>query len=59
VAFLLFAANLRKIEVFLQAEAAIAAGSVRRLPRRRKTKSLQNWLPESGTVVNPAHPAPD
>jgi hypothetical protein len=59
VAFLLFAANLRKIEVFLQAEAAIEAGTVRRLPRRRRTKSLRNWLPESRAVVRPAHPAPD
>ena len=56
VAFLLFAANLRKIEAFLQAEAAIERGSVRRLPRRRGTRPLSDWRPTNQSPVRPTHP---
>jgi hypothetical protein len=51
VAFLLCAANFRKIEGFLAQAAAVAAGKVRRLPRRRRNRSLGQWLPERSTVV--------
>ncbi len=47
VAFLLFAANLRKIESFLINAQVEADGEVRRLPRRRQTKSIGDWSPES------------
>ena len=45
VALLLFAANLRKIDAFLREVAAVEAGSVTRLPRRRQTKALDTWRP--------------
>jgi hypothetical protein len=43
VAFLLAAANLRKLDAFLLEEAAVEAGAVRRLPRRRRTRSITTW----------------
>jgi hypothetical protein len=45
-AFLLFGANLRKIATFLSERAAVLAGTLRRLPRRRKTASLGAWMPD-------------
>ena len=59
VAFLLFAANLRKIESFLIGEEAVAEGQVRRLPRRRRSRSIGHWSPESsrdGPVREPDTP---
>ncbi len=47
VAFLVCAANLRKIDTFLQEMAAIEAGTLRRLPRRRRTKALDSWRPQA------------
>ncbi len=52
VAFQLLAANIRKIERFLTTR-AIEAKKVRRLPSRRRTKSLQQWGPAPPTVVVP------
>ena len=46
VAFVLFAANLRKIAAFLAEEAAIAKGAMRRLPPRRRTRELSHWFPD-------------
>ena len=45
-AFLLFGANLRKIDAFLSERAAVQAGTLRRPPRRRKTASIESWMPE-------------
>ncbi len=59
VAFLLFAANLRKIVAFLQQEAAIEKGNVRRLPRRRTTRSLDEFRPPSRTPEAPDRSPPD
>jgi hypothetical protein len=56
VAFLLCAANFRKIEGFLALATAEAAGTVRRLPKRRRTRSLGQWLPERSTLT---HAEPD
>lgn len=58
-AFLLFATNLRKIESFLLEEAVIEAGGMKRLRRRRKGRSLQDWHPAPGSVGEPTPPAPD
>ena len=44
VAFQLFAANIRKINGFLAMKAA-GAKTIRKLPSRRKTKSLGAWAP--------------
>ncbi len=57
VAFLLFAANLRKI--FLINEAAVVEGQVRQLPRRRRSRALGHWSPDSsadGLVREPDTP---
>jgi hypothetical protein len=59
VAFLLFAANVRKIEAFIQQEEAIGEGTVRRLPRRRPTRSIEDFRPTSVTAVVPDQPSPD
>jgi hypothetical protein len=61
VAFLLCAANLRKIETFLAEEEAEASGSVRRLPSRRTTKSIGAFLPGSTGVATTeiSSPGPD
>jgi hypothetical protein len=45
VAFQLFAANVRKIDQFLSKRAA-EAQKVRKLPSRRRTKSLATWDPQ-------------
>jgi len=52
VAFLLFSANLRKIDSFLAGQEA-EARKIRKLPSRRKTKSLDTWAPAkaSPTIV--------
>jgi hypothetical protein len=44
VAFLLFSANLRRIDSFLAGQEA-EARKIRKLPSRRKTKSLNTWAP--------------
>jgi hypothetical protein len=44
-AMLLMAANVRKIRAFLE-DVAQQARKLKRLPRRRRTKSLETWLPE-------------
>jgi hypothetical protein len=51
VAFLLCAANLRKIEAYLAEEEAVASGSVRRLPSRRTTKSIAEFLPQPAALA--------
>jgi hypothetical protein len=51
VAFLLCAANLRKVETYLAEEEAEANGSVRRLRLRRTTKSIGEFRPESTGVA--------
>jgi len=43
LAFQLFAANVRKIDEFVKAKAAEKSGNVRKLPSRRRTKSLTTW----------------
>jgi hypothetical protein len=58
VAFLLCAANLRKIETHLAEVEAEAAGSVRRLPKRRATKDLRDWLPEPAGIASIEGPPP-
>jgi len=52
VALLLFSANLRKIDSFLAGQEA-EARKIRKLPSRRKTKSLETWAPAkaSPTIV--------
>jgi hypothetical protein len=47
MAFLLCAANLRKIEVFVAEAEAEASGSMRRLPSRRTSKSIEEYLPKA------------
>jgi len=46
-AFILFAENIRKILGFVAGEEAIEAGSIRQLPRRRKSRPLRDWHPEA------------
>lgn len=62
VALLLWAANLRKIDRFLVQAAAEAAGTAGPRPRRRRTRSLGEWLPEqpppSATVTGAPGPDP-
>jgi hypothetical protein len=52
VAFQLFAANMRKIDEFL-ARRATGNTKVRKLPSRRRTTPLQQWLPAPTTVIVP------
>ena len=61
VAALLWAANLRKIDGFLTDWAAVVAGTIRRRPRRRRTRALDQWLPGQVTPASPATggPGPD
>ncbi len=61
VALLLCAANLRKIDRFLSEAAAEAAGTFRRRPRRRRTRALDEWLPEKhpATTTIAVGPGPD
>ncbi len=47
------------IEAFEREEAAIAAGTVTRLVRRREGRPLQDFHPGSGGGTGPAKPAPD
>ena len=58
VAFLLFAANLRKIDAFLREVAAVEAGTVTRLPRRRQTKALNTWHPRVPVDESVSSPDP-
>ena len=58
VALLLMAANLRKIESFLAEEAAIAAGKVRTLPSRRRTRPIKTRRPESPAANETPGPDP-
>jgi hypothetical protein len=48
LSFQLFGANLRKIEEFLKKRANAIKGKIRRLPSRRRTKSLTSWEPVTG-----------
>ena len=57
-AFLLCGANLRKIESYRAEAESDAAGSVRRLPKRRATKDLRDWLPVSAEVATIKGPSP-
>jgi len=57
-AFILFAENVRKIASFVAAEEAIEAGVMRRLPRRRSTRSFRDWLPGATLPVRPDDPPP-
>ena len=50
VAFKLFAANLRKIDEFLARREADVK-KVRKLPSRRRTRSLATWAPETPSAV--------
>jgi len=61
VALLLCAANLRKIDQFLVQAAAEAAGTFRRRLRRRRTRALDEWLPEQPPSSTPVTggPGPD
>jgi hypothetical protein len=61
VALLLCAANLRKIDRFLIQAAAEAAGTVRRRTRRRRTRAIDEWLPEQPPPTTPVtgSPGPD
>ena len=61
VALLLWAANLRKIDRFLVQMAAETAGNVRRRPRRRRTRGIDQWLPGQLPPAPPvtAGPGPD
>jgi len=58
VAFLLCAANLRKIDSYLAREEAEASGSVRRLPPRRTTKAIGEFLPEAAGPTSGGRPSP-
>lgn len=58
VAFLLFAANLRKIDAFVREVAAVEAGTVRRLPRRRQTQALDAWRPRVPVDESTSSPDP-
>ena len=58
VAFLIFAANYRKIEAFLAEQAAVESGAVRRLPRRRRTRSLESWRIAASDSPEPPEPHP-
>jgi hypothetical protein len=55
VALLLAAANIRKIETFLREQAAVEAGTLRRLPRRRRTRALGAWQPDAPSVATAGH----
>lgn len=55
-AFLLCGANLRKIDMYRAQAEVEDNGSVRRLPSRRATKDLTDWLPPSGAITAEEHP---
>ena len=48
VAFQLFAANIRKVNEYLAMKAA-RAKKIRKMPSRRKTKSLGAWAPANAS----------
>jgi hypothetical protein len=50
VAFQLFAANLRKIDEFL-AHREAEGKKIRKLPSRRRTRSLATWAPKTPATV--------
>jgi len=50
-ALLALAANVRKIRSFLE-QLAVDAGKVPRLPSRRRTRRLPEWLPPAPTTTN-------
>jgi hypothetical protein len=57
-ALLALAANVRKIRSFLE-QRAISARKVRRLPSRRRTRRLSDWLPTApATTGTPQGPDP-
>ena len=56
-ALLLFAANLRKVITFLREEGAMETGVLKRLPRRRRSRSLRSWVPE-GAEMQQSGPDP-
>jgi hypothetical protein len=58
VAFLILAANVRKIRSFME-KIATDAGRLRRIrPRRRRTKPLADWPPKIPVVDNGSDPDP-
>jgi hypothetical protein len=61
VAFLLCAANLRKIDAYMAEEEAAASGSLRRLPPRRISRSIEQFLPKRTEVATAegSPPGPD
>ena len=59
LAFQLLAGNLRKIEEFLKTRASELGKKVRRLPSRRRTKSLKTWVPKSVDHGMPVEAADD
>ncbi|HUY22849.1 MAG TPA: hypothetical protein VMV22_10995, partial [Acidimicrobiales bacterium] len=58
VAFLVLAANMRKIASALAELAAVKSGKVRRLPRRRRTLSIESWWPEAVPAAKATPPDP-
>jgi len=46
-AFSMMAANVRKIRTFLAMKSQALSGSVKRRPRRRRTRPIQSWHPAS------------
>jgi len=50
VAFLVFAANLRKIRSFLDKRAATVTRKVKSRPRRRRTDPIGKWRPHAPSV---------
>ncbi len=59
VALLVFAANVRKIALVLKELSAMAVGKLRRLPRRRRTASIETWLPAASTGAIAGHDPPE
>ena len=57
VAFLILAANVRKIRGFLE-RAAIVDRKMRRLSRRRRSRSITHWHPETPRVDRDSLPDP-
>ena len=57
VAFLILAANVRRIRSFLE-KAGIDEGKLRRLPRRRRSRSIMQWHPETPRVDRDSLPDP-
>jgi hypothetical protein len=58
VALLLVAANLRKIRAFIGERATAKAGKLRRLPPRRRTRDLNDYLPAVSQVLPAVEPEP-